>query len=247
MTFIENLKKKLSVSLRNKIRYRLPSVIFRKKSYSQCGEDLLICFLMNLIKGTNKITYLDIGANHPFQLSNTALLYRNGARGALVEPDPYFVNLIRKKRPEDEVLQYGVHFSGEQSAAFYIMDSPTLNTFSKLEMQRYVEMGHSLIKIININLIGINELLERYEDLDFLNLDIEGLDFAVLKLIDWKKYRPKCLCLETLKYEKEKEPLKQNEIIDFMKQQNYFVYADTYINTIFVDNEAWSLRWSSKA
>lgn len=245
MKLIELLKRKISVTLRNSIRYKLPRSMLRKKSYSQCGEDLIIYFLLSLIKGKAQISYLDIGANHPFHLSNTALLYKNGARGVLVEPDPFFVNLLRSKRPRDTVLSAGVHFLGENSSEFYIMDSPTLNTFSPTEVERYIGMGHKLVKKINVSLVDVNEVLEQFQELDFLNLDVEGLDFAILKKIDWERNRPKCLCVETIMYEKENEPKKQTEIIEFMELHNYFVYADTFINTIFVDRNVWSHRWNS--
>ena len=32
---------------------------------------------------------------------------------------------------------------------------------------------------------------------------------------------------------------KLGDVIAFMEAQGYFVYADTYINTIFVDRSAW--------
>ena len=41
-------------------------------SYSQCGEDILIKFFLDARK-INKITYLDVGSNHPVKLNNTFL------------------------------------------------------------------------------------------------------------------------------------------------------------------------------
>ena len=45
---------------------------FLKNSYSQCGEDLIVEFILNGLKIKHP-TYMDIGAHHPFYLSNTAL------------------------------------------------------------------------------------------------------------------------------------------------------------------------------
>ncbi|MGZ8883269.1 MAG: FkbM family methyltransferase [Nitrososphaeraceae archaeon] len=202
-------------------------------------------FLLNLISKNKKINYLDIGANHPFYLSNTALLYKYGGSGTLVEPDPYFAKLIRRRRSKDKVLECGVHFSGDQTADFYIMDTPSLNTFSKTEMQRYEQMGHKLKKTIEVNLMNINDILQSVGELDFVNLDIEGLDFEIIKMINWEKYRPKCICVETLNYEKTKEPVKSKYIIDYMISKNYILYADTFINSIFVDKQTWEQHWSS--
>jgi FkbM family methyltransferase len=240
----ELIKKYLSAETINKLRSLQPAFLFQNKSYSQCGEDLIVAFALNLIHGSRPKTYLDVGANHPFHLSNTALLYTQGGSGILVEPDPYFAELLRRKRPRDKVLQCGVHFSGEEKADFYILDSPTLNTFSRQEMERYVAMGHKLTQKLAVNLKSINAILEMAGTLDFMNLDIEGLDKAILEMIDWSKHRPTCVCVETITYEKQQEPKKQSNIIQFMQSQSYFLYADTFINSIFVDQHEWQKHWN---
>lgn len=238
------LKKLLSTKTRNILRSLQPSFFFRKASYSQVGEDIIIEFLLGMLLGERPKKYLDVGANHPFHLSNTALLYKHGGSGTLIEPDPYFASLLRSKRSRDKVLQSGVHFSGERVADFYIMDSPTLNTFSKQEMLRYVEMGHLLVKTLEVNLIDINTILESVGSLDFLNIDIEGLDLVILEMIDWEKHRPVCVCIESIAYEKKKEPVKLEAIVNLMHSKNYILYADTFINSIFVDRACWQKHFN---
>jgi FkbM family methyltransferase len=187
---------------------------------------------------------LDIGANHPFHLSNTALLYSMGGQGILVEPDPYFAKLLRKKRSRDKVMQAGVHFSGEEQADFFVMNPPTLNTFSRHEMERYVLMGHKLTNTLPVTLKNINVILEQTGNIDFMNLDIEGLDKAILEMINWEKYRPTCICVETITYETKQEPKKYNDIIELMVDHGYVLYADTFINSIFVDSYQWQAHWN---
>jgi len=188
--------------------------------------------------------YVDIGANHPFHLSNTALLYEAGGEGVLVEPDPYYAGLLRSKRPRDSVLECGVHFSGESRANFYVIEPPTLNTFSRQEMERYVEMGHQLNETISVELQGVNEILEQAGPLDFMTIDIEGLDKAILAMVDWERFRRTCFCVSSISYETEQEPRKLNDIIELMHEQDYFPYADTFINTIFIDRRQWLNRWA---
>ena len=71
-----------------------------KYSYSQGGEDILIDFLLSLI-GIKKPFYIDIGAHHPFYLSNTALFYEKGCSGICIEPDPYIFKYIKKHDLQD--------------------------------------------------------------------------------------------------------------------------------------------------
>ena len=42
------------------------------KTFSQSGEDVIINFIFNNLLKIKKPTYLDVGAHHPFFLSNTA-------------------------------------------------------------------------------------------------------------------------------------------------------------------------------
>lgn len=239
-------KKYISIGVKSKIKAYLPNFTFENNSYSQCGEDIIIAYVLNLLLGSKKIRYLDIGANHPFQLSNTALLYKSGGQGILIEPDPFFADLLRKKRPRDSVMQCGIHFSGEAVADFYVMDTQTLNTFSRIEMERYISLGHHLSATLPIPLKDINSVLEVAGDLDFINLDIEGLDHDVLKMVNWNKFRPTCICVETLTYDTLQEPKKLSETIKLMLSKDYFVYADTFINTIFIDNKRWQHHWQKK-
>jgi hypothetical protein len=65
-------------------------------------------------------------------------------------------------------------------------------------------------------------------------------------MIDWKKYRPTCICVETITYETQQEPKKLNDIIELMNAGDYILYADTFINSIFVDGQQWPARWNKR-
>ena len=79
-----------------------------KNSYAQNGEDIL---LLNLISQYDKdfsVDYIDVGANHPSDISNTYLLYRKIYNGFLIEPNPELCNLLRTFRSKDIVLNLGI-------------------------------------------------------------------------------------------------------------------------------------------
>lgn len=206
----------------------------------------MVSYVLDQIHGSRPKKYLDVGANHPFNLSNTALLYSQHGQGVLIEPDPYYARLLRLRRPRDIVLECGVHFSGQTHADFFIFDPPTLNTFSSIERDRYVSMGHRLTKTITVELKNINEVMQIFGVPDFMNIDIEGLDKAVLEMVDWEGCRPTCVCAETLSYETQREPEKRFDIIEFMIGQDYLLYADTFINSIFIDRRQWQRSWHNR-
>lgn len=211
-------------------------------SYAQSGEDLIIDFIAQAMK-IEKVTYLDIGAHHPVKFSNTYLFYTRGYRGVLVEPDPDLLSEIKRVRPRDTCIGAGVGIDEAASSRFYVMSTRTLNTFSEVEAKRYEAMGTNRIeKVIDIPLVTINGILAEHfakEAPSLISIDIEGLDFEVVSALDLKRYRSPIVCVETLSYSEDRNETKDLRIADLMSRNGYFVYADTYINTIFVDAERW--------
>jgi hypothetical protein len=66
----------------------------------------------------------------------------------------------------------------------------------------------------------------------------------VLGSFDFSSFRPEVFCVETLTYTEDKTEQKIQGIFDLMIANGYMTYADTYINTIFVDRDAWLSRSS---
>ena len=212
-------------------------------SYSQCGEDLILQYLFRLLK-IDRVRYLDIGAHHPTYLSNTYLFYASGGSGVCVEPDPSLFSEFPEKRPRDTHLNCGVGIQPGE-ADFYVMSTSTLNTFSKEEAERYQSYGNQrILKIIPVTLATVNQIIEQHFSgcPNLVSLDVEGLDYAIMENFDFSRYRPEVFCLETLSYTEDKSERKLTEIVDLMHENGYMTYADTYINTIFVDGTAWENR-----
>lgn len=217
---------------------------YKKTSYAQCGEDLIIDFIFSAIK-INNPTYIDIGAHHPFYLSNTAIFYKRGCYGICIEPDPILFKEIEKYRKNDTCLNIGIGIMQEVEADFYIMSSPTLNTFSKKQALEYENYGNVKIKEkIKIPLKSINTIIKDHcrKTPNLISLDIEGLDYEILQTFDFSKYRPEVFCLETLTYAENNTEVKITDIIELMLSNDYMIYADTYINTIFIDKQVWKNR-----
>lgn len=215
-----------------------------KKSYSQCGEDLILDFIFHALQ-IHKPSYLDVGAFHPTYLSNTYYFYKKGSHGVLIEPNPKFYEKIKRKRKKDACLNVGVGTDIKANADFYILSSETLSTFSKEEAERYQKYENQHIeRIIQIPLIPINEIIKNnfQQCPNFISLDVEGLDLDIIKKFDFKKYRPEAFCIETLTYTEDKSESKISEISEIMIASGYIMYADTYINTIFVEKNAWANR-----
>ena len=214
---------------------------FKKISYSQCGEDLLIQFIFDQLKIKNP-SYLDIGAHHPFYLSNTALMYENGSTGVNIEPDPDLFKNFLKHRRKDKNLNIGIGES-EGFANFYHISTPTLNTFSKHEAENYINEGdYRITRLSNIEVNTLKKVIQHYcanKFADFLNIDAEGIDELIIKSIDFSDNYPIVICIETISFSTSGRGVKNAELIKRICNEGYILYADTYINSIFVRDNVW--------
>ena len=217
---------------------------YKRISYSQCGEDLLLADLMVFLHIKNP-TYLDIGACYPIYLSNTYYFYKRGNAGVCVEPNPVLSKAYQAKRARDTVLPVGISINADTHAPYYMFDAATLNTFSKSEAEACAKKGYPIERCIEIPLININALIEQHfahtprKAPDIVSLDVEGLDLQILQTLNFSQHRPLAICVETLDFTTNK---KRPDISTHLTQNGYVVYADTYLNTIFVDEKEWLER-----
>lgn len=89
---------------------------------------MLLIELLNDCKSLVNIDYIDVGANHPTDISNTYLLYRNNYNGYLIEPNPELCNLLKVFRPKDKVLNIGIGPKA-QVVPFLISRTPVGSSF----------------------------------------------------------------------------------------------------------------------
>lgn len=167
---------------------------FRRTAYGQWAEDLLISGMMTAPKGT----YVDVGAFHPMHYSNTYLLYRRGWSGVVIDPNPNAGTLFRLHRPRDQFLHAGVAaVSG--SLRYYLFNHQSCNTFSEEHRDRMLKRNFMRqIGAIEVMVEPLNVLLERagVHNVDVLNIDVEGMNLAVLESNDWTRVVPKLICVE---------------------------------------------------
>lgn len=203
-------------------------------SYSQHGEDLIIRSLFSQM-GIARPSYIDIGAHHPFYLSNTAIFYTNGSRGINIEPDPKLFSRFTAKRPGDVNLNIGIGPKADQ-LTFYTMADPAFNTFSLEEAKKCETWGCTIVSETKVAVETLSDVLRKYNKgkfPDLMSLDVEGLDEVIVRSIDFKQSSPSVICVETISYENA-IGIKNYETVRTLEGHGYTVYADTYINTILV-------------
>lgn len=118
---------------------------------------------------------------------------------------------------------------------YYSFNEPALNGFHNTLMNKYD--NHSVYKLINkidMQIKPLSFILDTYLpndiQIDFLSIDVEGLDYDVLVSNNWEKYKPSVIAVESW-YSSDINDMKNNEIYKLLKSKNYTLYAKT-VNTL---------------
>jgi FkbM family methyltransferase len=207
----------------------------RHTSYSEAGEDLILASIFEHLK-IERPTYLDIGAWNPVQLSNTYLLYSSGSRGVLVEPNPSLCDKLRRVRSRDVVLNIGIGTDRRTEADYYMFGDSAFNTFSKEQavgLRKFATDQNCDPRVIKMPLVPINDVIaEHFKDrqIDLLSIDAEGLDLSILKCLDFSRFHPRVVCVETDDLVSDEE----TAIFDLMREHGYRLRGRTLRNAIFV-------------
>lgn len=167
-----------------------------KVSYSQFGEDILIDFLT---RGQNQGFYIDVGAFHPIALSNTYALYERGWRGINLDARVGAVNVFNAYRPRDINLGLAVSDAcGRQP--LYVFHRPEYTTLDAAVAKCLQQQGHILKATLEVPVTTLAQVCEQNlpaeTTVDFLNIDVEGIDERVLHGNDWDRCRPRVIALE---------------------------------------------------
>lgn len=226
----------LGVSKEKIIVYRTSSHSYERETigticYGQHYEDLIIAAIFGQI-GVEKPSYMDLGANHPLMLSNTALLYEGGCRGINIEANPNLISEFNRLRPEDINLNIGISTTEGVLPYYKFDESSGLNTFSKREADAVSNDLIFVKEIVELPAKKLSTVIDKYCNKtfpDFLDCDIEGLDYDVLNDFDLLNNGPKVACIEVRKNEIEK-------FDEMMEKNDYFRFCRMGANNIYVKN-----------
>ncbi|GFO64802.1 FkbM family methyltransferase [Geomonas paludis] len=214
---------------------------YAKRSFSQCGEDLILRHIFNSLK-VERPSYIDVGAHHPFRINNTALFHLGGSRGISIEPNPELFALFEQERPADINLNAGISDT-EGESVFYVIDPPVFSTFSREVADEFVTRhGFNLKQTVTIPCTTILSVLEQHcggKCPDFISIDAEGVDEIIIDSIISNNLPFTAICVETISFSNKGMGVKNQDLIRKVTDAGYINYADTNINTIFVKKDVW--------
>jgi len=236
---LKTLKIKLKDIVPNRVKDALQKIksvfcdSYYTKSYSLEGEDMILNGFFNTQKDG---FYVDIGAHHPKLYSNTFFFYKKGWRGINIDAMPGSMRSFKRSRRRDINLENPVATTkGEMT--YYSFNEPALNTFSK-ELAHQMESlpNYHLLKSEKLETMPLSEILDAHlpagQKIDFMSIDVEGLDLEVLRSNSWSKYSPKVILIEQLDFSI--DSIDADEIFAYLKGHQYKFFARTCSTTFFV-------------
>lgn len=209
---------------------------FGGRTYAQHGDDLAI---LNIFKrlGIEKPSYLDVGAYHPFDLSNTALLYERGSRGINVEPNEAQHALFLAARPEDINLCVGAAPFHGRMTLHHVAADPGRFTFDVATAETL-----GIVRTVEVRVMTLNEIVDRHGDgvwPDLLSIDVEGLDFDVLRVTAFGDHGPRAVIVEADCGSGDNS----HDLAAIMNAKGYMLHSWCGSNMIFVRVADQALVW----
>lgn len=212
------------------MKYRLGRLISVIKSRqvkfhtAQYGEDVFLHkrFRRNFSKGF----YIDVGAHHPYAISNTAYLWTLGWNGVNVDASQIAIEEFNRARPDDLNIHAAVvstdQADSEKRIKFYF--NKKIDNCATCDPLIAKERG--LLSSVEVPCVSISSLIDLAKtqfggDFDFLNIDIEGFDeIAIADINSWPE-KPKILMIEI--YSKDLVELIQRSAVQQLMNSGYLL------------------------
>lgn len=192
--------------------------------------------MLNTLHKRKKINFLQIGANDGISFD---CLYdyvtQYNWEGVVVEPlEDFYKSLCNnyKDYPNVKPIKYAINSTQTEMSLFklnpnyynYYPDwAKGIASFSQDHLVKHdIDVQHILIE--KVNCISLMELIEKFklEDINYLQIDTEGFDAEVIKMIDFSVVAP-----QIIKYEiKHLSNEQRNEVEQILISHNYILKSD---------------------
>ncbi|MEM9702425.1 MAG: FkbM family methyltransferase [Planctomycetota bacterium] len=224
-------------------KYRGPN---SRVTFSQFAEDLLVWKTLQPQPGRPGF-YVDVGAHHPSRLSNTKIFYDYGWSGINIDPLPAAAELFAVQRPRDLFIAAGVAAEAGE-LTYHMFRDPAQNSFHAGRSDILDKSGADEVERIGTRTVPVMPLAALLDEhlpgrlpagrrIDFLNVDVEGLDEEVLASNDWSKYRPRAVLAEVhLKQDRHWiRRLGENSVVQYLQSQGYGPVAHSGCTALFLE------------
>jgi FkbM family methyltransferase len=165
-------------------------------SYAQNLEDY---HLSLLLADVEQGFYIDVGGGHAVADNVSFWFYERGWRGIVVEPQPAIAQAYRQVRPRD-ILVEALCGREPGEAAFFQADrfhglSTTVSGNAEAAAAAGIATTCRTLRVTTLAELCAAHAPPR---IDFLKVDVEGAEAAVLAGNDWTRFRPRVVVMEAV-------------------------------------------------
>jgi FkbM family methyltransferase len=163
-------------------------------SYAQNFEDVMLWRALGHVPAG---AYVDVGAQHPVIDSVSKAFYERGWRGTHIEPVPEFVELLRRDRPDETVLQVALG-AAEGTLELNVIADTGLSTVVAAHAQRHQDEHGMHASRIEVPVLTLRSALQALagKEVHWLKIDVEGYEEQVLRGWDSRLLRPWVMVVE---------------------------------------------------
>lgn len=182
---------------------------FGSRTNSQFGEDV---FVGKFFAGRARGTWLDIGAFHPRIASNTERLRRQGWSGINVDADPSKIRMFRWFCRSDVNVCAAVAGPERGRAVLRRESGSSYGSMDRLELANGA--GGLVTRTVAEILAEVGP-----EQVDFVSIDVEGLEADILAAFPFERFTPELFCVEVL--DTTLDGVIASPVTDLMAQHGY--------------------------
>ena len=164
----------------------------RRHGYTQNMEELYI-----LENSLPMGRFLDIGAYDGVTFSSTRALAERGWSGVYVEPDPKIVERLRENTKYFATDIHAVAIGNTPGNAMFYSCDDMVGSLDVSHVAKWSRNNNLTFTPIVVPVWTIQKLEETVgTKFDFVNLDVEGLNWSIFQQFNWNVWRPKVVCIE---------------------------------------------------
>lgn len=197
-------------------------------SFAQQWEDIILYHLLKNVHGP--IRYIDVGANNPVLESVTKFFYDRGGSGINIEPQQKEIDLLNEDRPRDINLQVGI---SDKAGELTLYGDDVCASFDCNNQNANQKIAH-IVPVVTLSDV-FNSYVQKDENIHFLKIDVEGWERKCLEGMDFTRFRPWILCIESIIPCTTISAHENWE--DLVLGQNYVLIGDTHVNRYYVAAE----------
>jgi FkbM family methyltransferase len=161
--------------------------------YSQTDEER---YILQAVRNVDCGRFLDVGAFHPQNLSNTRALFELGWSGVMVEPSPGpLLSLLMEYGDEERIRLVSGAVGVQRELTRFHATSDALTT-SNLGNYELWKGNGGFFGSFYVPVMTFPDIIRQFGEFDFVSIDAEGTSVDLMHGLLATEMLPTCLCVE---------------------------------------------------